>query len=130
DVVVASRYVPGGSASGLDGPLRQLFSRGLRVLSKLAFPRRLRTISDPLGGFFLVRRSVVDGVALRPIGYKILLEILVRCPWQSSAEVPYAFQPRAAGTSKANLAQGLTFLEHLLTLVRECSPALAPLRST
>jgi dolichol-phosphate mannosyltransferase len=130
DVVVASRYVPGGSAGGLDGPLRQLYSRGLKLLSKCAFPRRLAGISDPLGGYFLLHRSVVRGAYLRPIGYKILLEILIRCPWQTSREVAYRFQPRQHGTSKADLRQGLRFLKHLATLAWDCSPALAPARVT
>jgi dolichol-phosphate mannosyltransferase len=116
DVVVASRYVPGGSASGLDGPLRRLVSRGLKDLSRLVFPRRLAGISDPLGGFFLVRRSVVQDVDLRPIGYKILLEILVRGRWRRAQEVPYRFEPRRQGQSKADLRQGLTFLRHLAGL--------------
>jgi dolichol-phosphate mannosyltransferase len=126
DVVIASRYVPGGSAGGLAGPLRQLYSRGLKGLSKLSFPRRLAGITDPLGGFFLVRRTAVQGVALRPVGYKILLEILVRCPWRGAREVPYRFQPRRYEASKANLRQGLQFLRHLSTLVWDCSPLFAP----
>jgi putative flippase GtrA len=125
DVVIASRYLPGGSSSGLDGALRHFYSRGLRFLSRGFFPRRLANITDPLGGYFLVRRSVVQAVGLRPIGYKILLEVLVRCPWQASVEVPYAFQPRRHGASKANFAQGLRFLQHLSTLAWDCSPALA-----
>jgi dolichol-phosphate mannosyltransferase len=128
EVVVASRYVRGGSASGLDGPLRQLYSRGLKSLSRLLFPWRLKDITDPLGGFFLIRRDVVDGVQLRPIGYKILLEILVRCQWRVAREVPYRFQPRAYGASKADVRQGVRFLRHLATLVWECSPACRPLR--
>jgi dolichol-phosphate mannosyltransferase len=128
DVVVASRYVPGGSASGLDGPLRQLYSRGLRRLSQVVFPRRLASISDPLGGFFLLHRSVVEGAELRPIGYKILLEILVRCSWRTAREVPYRFMPRQHGESKADLRQGLRFLHHLAKLAWDCSPAFAPAR--
>jgi len=128
DVVVASRYVPGGASSGLDGPMRQFYSRGLKMLSQVVFPRRLAPVSDPLGGFFLLRRSVVQGADLRPIGYKILLEILVRCSWDRATEVPYRFQPRQFGASKADLRQGLRFLKHLLTLAWDCSPALAPLR--
>lgn len=128
DVVVASRYVRGGSASGLDGPLRQLYSRGLKRLSQVVFPRRLARISDPLGGFFLLHRSVIDGVELRPIGYKILLEILVRCSWRTASEVPYQFMPRHAGQSKADLRQGLRFLHHLAKLAWDCSPAFAPAR--
>jgi dolichol-phosphate mannosyltransferase len=129
DVVVASRYVPGGAAGGLDGPLRQFYSRGLKTLSRLVFPSRLAPISDPLGGFFLLHRSVVEGADLRPIGYKILLEILVRCSWGQAAEVPYRFEPRQFGTSKADLRQGLRFLRHLATLAWDCSPALAPIRA-
>jgi dolichol-phosphate mannosyltransferase len=128
DVVIASRYVPGGSTGGLDGPLRQLLSRGLKALSRLLFPRRLAGITDPLGGYFIVRRSAIQGVELHPVGYKILLEILIRCNWRVVREVPYRFQPRQHGASKANLRQGLWFLRHLMTLVWECSPLCAPLR--
>jgi dolichol-phosphate mannosyltransferase len=128
DIVIASRYVPGGDAGGLAGPLRRAISSGLKGLTKVAFPRRLAGISDPLGGFFLIHRSVLGGVELRPVGYKILLEILVRCPWQTAAEVPYAFQPRLAGASKADLPQGLRFLRHLAGLIWDCSPMFAAFR--
>jgi glycosyltransferase involved in cell wall biosynthesis len=128
DVVVASRYIPGGSTGGLDGPLRQFYSRGLKQLSQMVFPRRLAGITDPLGGYFLLHRGVVQGVVLRPMGYKILLEILVRCSWKRSAEVPYAFQPRQHGESKADFLQGVQFLHHLARLAMDCSPAFAPLR--
>jgi dolichol-phosphate mannosyltransferase len=128
DIVIASRYVPGGSASGLDGPLRQLYSRGLRRLTKMVFPRRLGGIGDPLGGYFLLHRRVLHGSHLRPIGYKILLEILVRCPWRAVREVPYHFEARHLGTSKADLLQGLRFFAHLRTLVWHCSPGLLRVR--
>ena len=107
-----------GSPGGLDGPLRHLVSLGLRLLTKVLFPERLRGVTDPLGGFFLVRRSLVQGVELHPMGYKILLEILVRSPWQTIAEVPYEFRPRRGGTSKANLREGLRFLSHVAALRR------------
>jgi dolichol-phosphate mannosyltransferase len=125
DVVIASRYLPGGSAGGLDGPLRRFYSVGLKSLSLTLFPRRLAGLTDPLGGFFVVRRSVAQAAALRPIGYKILLEVLVRCPWRVASEVPYAFQPRQHGDSKANFRQGARFLRHLARLVWDCSPAFA-----
>jgi dolichol-phosphate mannosyltransferase len=128
DLVIASRYLPGGSAGGLAGPLRQAISAGLKALAKLTFPHRLAGITDPLGGYFLVRRAIVQDVELRPIGYKILLEILIRCHWRVVREVPYAFQPRHAGASKADLPQGLRFLRHLATLACHCSPLFAPLR--
>jgi len=65
---------------------------------------------------------------LRPIGYKILLEILVRCSWKHAAEVPYAFQLRQHGESKADFRQGLRFLQHLATLALDCSPVFVPVR--
>ena len=114
--MIASRYMPGGSACGLDGPLRQLYSRGLKLLSQLLFPRRLAGVTDPLGGYFLLHRRILAGVELRPVGYKILLEILIRCPWRTAGEVPYRFQPRRHGDSKADLRQGLRFLSHLWLL--------------
>jgi glycosyltransferase involved in cell wall biosynthesis len=125
DVVIASRYVPGGSAGGLASPTRQFFSHGLKRLSALAFPRRLAGVSDPLGGYFLVDRAIFEGADLRPIGYKILLEILVRCHWHHAHEVPYTFQPRRHGQSKADLRQGLRFLHHLAILFWDCSPVCA-----
>ncbi len=122
DIVIASRYITGGGDGGLDGRWRQFYSRGLKALSKLAFPRRLAGISDPLGGFFLVRRSALGDVQLRPVGYKILLEILIRCPWQRVCEAPYRFRPRRHGDSNAGLREGMHFLRHLAVLVFDCSP--------
>lgn len=128
DLVIASRFRPGGSAGGLDGPLRQAASRGLKALAIAAFPLRLRGLTDPLGGFFLVRRSTVAGVALRPVGYKILLEVLVRCRPARVREIPYRFAPRRAGETKSDLRQGLRFFHHLGRLTWECSPAMQPVR--
>lgn len=125
DIVIASRFVPGGSAGGLDGPLRLACSQSLKWLSCLLFPRRLARITDPLGGYFLVRQAAVQGTSLRPDGYKILLELLVRCPWQEVREVPYRFERRRHGASKADIRQGLRFLRHLATLVWDCSPLCA-----
>ena len=67
----------------------------------------------------------MQDVQLRPIGYKILLEILVRCDWHTVSEVPYRFQPRLHCDSKADLRQGLRFLRHLSTLALDCSPLFA-----
>jgi dolichol-phosphate mannosyltransferase len=129
DIVIASRYVPGGDAGGLAGPLRRSYSVGLKTVSRLLFPRRLARITDPLGGFFLIRREVLNGVVLRPIGYKILLEVLIRTRWRRVREVPYRFRQRRHGASKADLPQGLAFLRHLARLAWDCSPALLPARA-
>lgn len=121
DVVVASRYVPGGSAGGLSAPTRHAVSRGLTLLARVAFPHTVGPVRDPMSGFFLVRRSCLRGARLRPIGYKILLEVLVRCRPRRVVEAPYRMAPRRAGRSKADLRQGITFLRHLV-LLRASAP--------
>ena len=123
DLVVASRYIKGGSYQGLAGVGRRGISVGLKWTAKLLFPGHLRRVSDPLGGFFLLRRALLADVSLRPIGYKILLELLLRCPWRQVLEVPYQFQARAAGQSKANMRQGIWALQHMLRLWREVPAA-------
>ena len=123
DLVLASRYIKGGSYQGLDGIGRLLVSVGLKWTAKLVFPERLMRVSDPLGGFFLMRRSLLSDVTLRPIGYKILLEVLLRCPWRTLLEVPYQFQARAHGQSKASMRQGLLVLQHIWRLLREVPAA-------
>jgi dolichol-phosphate mannosyltransferase len=87
-------------------------------MARILFPRRLRGVSDPMSGFFLVRRSALDLERLRPNGFKILLEVLVRNSFGSIGEVPYTFAERRAGESKASLAEGARFLLQLVRLRR------------
>ena len=119
DIVVASRYVEGGTDAGLSGRARKMISLTSRGLTRTLFRGRLQTIRDPLSGFFLARRSLVIGTALRPIGFKILLDILVRSEWQIAEEVPLRFERRAVGSSKATLRQGRDFLAHVARLFWE-----------
>jgi dolichol-phosphate mannosyltransferase len=116
DLVVATRYAGGGSRAGLDGGFRKFASGGSTALAKAVFPRRLGKVSDPMSGFFAVRATSLDTDVLRPLGYKILLELIVRCRLGRVTEVPYQFQDRFAGESKANFGEGLRFLRHLLVL--------------
>ncbi|MFD6336196.1 glycosyltransferase [Streptomyces sp. NPDC060131] len=116
DLVVASRYVEGGSRAGLAGGYRVAVSRAATWLTKGLFPAGLRGISDPMSGFFAIRRSAVTAEALRPLGYKILLELAVRCRPEQPAEVPFVFRDRFAGESKSTAKEGLRFLRHLVEL--------------
>ncbi len=115
DVVVASRYTRGGSGHGLDGTLRRLVSRGAGAVARALF-REARASSDPLSGFFICRRGVIDGIEFRPVGFKVLLELLVCIPDLRVSDVPLDFASRTAGASKASLGQGLLFLGHLRSL--------------
>ena len=115
DVVVASRYTPGGSYAGLSGPVRRGVSVGTKYLAQVVF-REARKTSDPLTGFFLVRSQAISGIQFRPTGFKILLEILVCAPELKVVESPFSFQARNAGVSKASMNQGLEYLTHILSL--------------
>ncbi|MEV7376937.1 glycosyltransferase family 2 protein [Streptomyces lydicus] len=126
ELVVASRYADGGSRGGLDGGYRMAVSGASTAVTKALFPRLLRGVSDPMSGFFAIRREAIeragreDGAGqdggLRPLGYKILLELAVRCRPRGVAEVPYEFGERFAGESKSTVREGLRFLRHLAEL--------------
>lgn len=116
DIVVASRYCKDGSASGLNGSIRHVVSRGSTILAKTLFPKRLKKITDPMTGFFLVDRRKIERSRLRPKGFKILLEILATHPGLSQAEVPLQFAERVAGESHGSFKQGLEFFTQLLDL--------------
>lgn len=115
DVVIASRYAGGGTAHGLADRTRVLVSKASTALTRAMFPVRLREVSDPMTGFFLIDRRSVDQAVLRPRGFKILLEILARRPMRI-AEVPFDFADRHAGESKASIRQGVHFLTQLTAL--------------
>ncbi len=108
DLVVGSRFVPGGVVAG-----RTAFRRGLSLLSRLLVSPLTR-VKDPLAGFFLVRREVVEGGRFNPIGFKLLLEILVRGGCERVREVPITFRDRDRGASKFS---GTVMLEYAVQVV-------------
>jgi len=122
DLVIASRLAPGGDVTGL-GPPRRLLSRLLAAIARAALPPELRRISDPLSGFFLLRRSAVDVDRLRPDGFKILLDLLARCPGLTVSEVPFKFGRRHAGKSKASVHEAMRFLRSVVRLRLEMDSA-------
>lgn len=115
DVVIASRYAGGGTAHGLADRTRVMVSKVATALTRAMFPIRLKDVTDPMTGFFLIDRRCVDQALLRPRGFKILLEILARRPLRV-AEVPFDFADRHAGESKASVRQGVHFLTQLTAL--------------
>lgn len=115
DLVIGSRFT-GGAGVGDFGLVRRAVSCGSSTLARLLFPRRLRQVTDPMSGYFIVRRERLAVGELRPHGFKILLEVLVRSGPLHVAEVPYTFGERVAGTSKASLREGWNYLVHLLRL--------------
>lgn len=103
DMAVGSRHVEGGDSSGLSSPLRvKLSQTGIRVAQMVT----RTSISDPMSGFFLLRRELFDSLAARLTGqgFKILLDLILASPRVLNvAEVPYKFRPRLAGESKLDV---------------------------
>jgi dolichol-phosphate mannosyltransferase len=116
DLVVASRYSGNGSAKGLSSRARRLGSSGATGLVRLLFPRTLAPATDPMSGFFAVRTAAIDPVALRPRGFKILLEVLVRTQPLRVVEVPFEFAQRYVGKSKASWREMARYLRLLVVL--------------
>jgi dolichol-phosphate mannosyltransferase len=123
DFVIGSRYVAAGRTEAWAWS-RQWQSRFATWLSKPL----VGAIRDPMAGFFALRRDTFEqAVRLDPVGYKISLELLCRCPHRRVVEVPITFRDRAAGQSKMNLEQQGRYLAHLDRLYRDCRPGLARL---
>jgi len=94
DLAVGSRYIAGGGVE--DWPMRrQIVSRVACLMGSVLVPVR-----DATSGFFALRRSVIDGVTLNPIGFKIGFEVIARGRYRSVVEVPYTFRDRELGASK------------------------------
>jgi dolichol-phosphate mannosyltransferase len=118
ELAVASRHVPGGGVS--DWALRRrVLSRAAQVFGLVILPGVLARVTDPLSGYFLVRRAAVEGVPLRPEGYKILVEVLGRGRARWIAEVPYVFRERGQGASKATARVYADYVRHLARLRRD-----------
>ncbi len=114
DIAIGSRNVAGGGVE--NWPLhRHLVSKGATLFAQIGVPAA-RRVSDPMSGFFAVRRTLVSDVELTPRGYKILLEILAKCDYETVAEVPYLFHDRERGESKLTPTQYQRFVEHVLGL--------------
>ena len=123
DIAIGSRYVAGGSVEEGWGLFRWLNSK---VATSLA--RGLTRVKDPMGGFFAIRREVFEGAPpLAPLGYKILLELLAKCPKARPKELPIEFKDRKFGESKLNLKQQVLYLRHLRWLYQFRYPVLSEL---
>lgn len=115
DIAVASRYAPGGRELGLSGPIRRLVSRQSTRAARLLLPQARQT-TDPMSGFFAIRRAILDGATLQPVGFKILIEVLVRGHARRVVDVPYTLDRRTRAASKASPLEGVRFLRHLVRL--------------
>ncbi|MCS7120775.1 MAG: polyprenol monophosphomannose synthase [Candidatus Bathyarchaeota archaeon] len=116
DLVIGSRYVTGGDIRGW-GLRRRIISRVAVFLAHIMVPRS-RKIKDAVSGFFMLKRCVVEGVPLKPVGFKILLEIVAKGRYENFVEVPYTFQSRRKGRSSFNRKEAWNYIVHLSRLLR------------
>ncbi len=114
DFVIATRYAQSGGVNS-DWPMRRRLASKLGTL--IAAP--LARLSDPMSGCFAITKTTLGRArGLDPLGYKIALELYVKCGCRRPCEVPMQFAARTAGESKASFAEGVRFLRHLGKLYR------------
>lgn len=114
DFCIPSRYVKGGSDGGLNY-WRKFVSWSARVMGWMAL-KSLRKISDPTSGLFMFRRQCIEDADLRPIGWKIMVEVLAMADYSTVCEIPYIFCERNAGESKISTKVTIEYIEQLINL--------------
>ncbi len=118
DIAVASRYIKGGKIQGW--PLkRKIMSKFATLIAKKGLGINTK---DPMSGFFAFKKNIIKGLNIDAIGYKILLEILVKTKDVTIKEIPYTFQNRELGSSKLGLKTILDYYKSVWKLYRYGKP--------
>jgi dolichol-phosphate mannosyltransferase len=107
DIVIGSRCVTGGGATNWPW-FRRLGSSFAQLLAK-----PVTHVCDSTSGFFMAKRSVIEGADINPIGFKILLEVLVKGNYSGVKEIPIVFNDRSGGKSKLGAKQTLEYLKQV-----------------
>jgi len=116
DMAVGSRYVKGGGVPNWS-LLRRIISKGASMLGHIFLPDT-RKVKDPMSGLYMFRRECIEGIVFKPIGYKILMEMLVMGNFKNVVEVPFIFEDRSSGRSKMKARQQIEYLHHILSLMK------------
>jgi len=114
DIIIASRFVPGGAINGWSTK-RKLISKTAKGIAKAGLGVNE---SDPMSGFFAFKRKILDGIKFDAIGYKMLLEILVKTKGAKVKEIPYTFTDRTRGSSKLDSSTMLDYVKSVWKLYR------------
>ena len=117
DIAIASRYLQADGMTAWSLP-RRAISR-LSVLASRPVQRSGLRVSDPMSGFFVLRRECIEGSHFQPTGFKLLLEILAKGHIYSVAEIPFKFGTRSGGKSKANGMTAVHYFSLLCKLLLE-----------
>ncbi|NND86210.1 MAG: glycosyltransferase family 2 protein [Nitrosopumilus sp.] len=114
DVVVASRYIHGGNIQGWPTK-RKFISKIATLIAKKGLDVK---VNDPMSGFFAFKKNAIKGISFDAIGYKFLLEILVKNRKINVKEIPYTFQERKFGASKLDYKTVTDYLRSVWKLYR------------
>jgi dolichol-phosphate mannosyltransferase len=114
DVAIASRYVKGGSIDGWTFK-RKLMSKVATFIAKRGLGV---SATDPMSGFFAFKRHAIQGLKFDAIGYKMLLEILVKKKNANIVEIPYTFTNRKLGSSKLDAKTVVDYFKAVWKLYR------------
>ncbi len=115
DFCIPSRLIPGGDDGGLNW-YRKFVSGTARLIGQVLLPC-LRKISDPTSGLFMFRRECIKDADMRPVGWKIMVEVLATARYGSIVEIPYAFQERNSGESKLDSKVTIQYLQQCFGLM-------------
>jgi dolichol-phosphate mannosyltransferase len=114
DIVVASRYVKGGAIAGWPFK-RKVMSKGATKIARYSLGIQIK---DPMSGFFAFRRLIINGIKFDSIGYKMLLEMLVKAKGARVKEIPYTFINRRFGASKLDSKVAIDYVRAVWRLYR------------
>ncbi len=118
DIVVASRYIKGGKIQGWSLK-RKFMSKFATLIAKKGLGIDTH---DPMSGFFAFKRNIIKELNIDAIGFKFLLEILVKTKGVNIKEIPYTFQNRELGSSKISIKTIFDYFRSVLKLYRYGKP--------
>ncbi len=118
DIAIGNRHTGGGGIRNWPW-YRRLISRTAALMTVA-----LTRISDPTSGFMAIKRSVLQDLELNPIGWKIVLDTVVRAKNAQVIEVPITFNDRQLGESKMSVPEQWNYVRHLYRLYKFKFPAL------
>jgi len=114
DLAIASRYVAGGAVEGWNLK-RKLISKTATEIAKKGLGV---DTADPMSGFFAFKKKIIQDLKFDAIGYKMLLEILVKTKEINITEIPYTFTDRRFGTSKLGTSTVVDYIRSVWKLYR------------
>jgi len=115
DIVIASRYIRGGSLKGWSFRRRLISKGAIKIAHHLL---DIKGVKDPMSGFFAFKRHVIEHLRVDTRGYKLLLEILVKAEDTKLREIPYSFIDRKVGQSKLDAGVIVEYLKSAWHLYR------------